>query len=151
MLKPELIKSVTDLLKEKNKRKPVSIPKQTFHITNDEGVTKTFHVQKNDRNILYTSEDTANILDAYFEVVSDAIKRGERITIKGFGTYDVHHRKERRTKNLWTGEDVIVADRYVPKFFPSKTLKMCAKVYELSLKENGTYPNGEENTKENDE
>ena len=57
------------------------------------------------------------------------------MSIRGFGTLSLNYRKPRTNKHPVTHEDVEVSGRYVPKFESGKDLKMCAKMYELSLAE----------------
>lgn len=133
MNKKELIRHVSDLLRENNVRKPISIPKHVFHISDDEGNKKDFTVKKTDKSSIYTIEDVGAILDACLCVIQDALKHGEPIAIHGFGTLDIRYRKPRKTKHFETGEDIVVKGRYVPKFSFGNDLRLCARVYEMSL------------------
>ena len=133
MNKKDLISKAAEVLRSNNIRKPVSTPKQVFHISDDEGNQKDFVVKKTDKTVLYNMDDVAAILDACLNVIEEAIKHGEEVTIHGFGTLGVHQRAARTTKHPETGEIVKVNARYVPKFSFGNTLRMAAKVYELSL------------------
>lgn len=135
MKKKELISRVAEALRENNIRKPVSVKKHSFHITDDDGNRADFHVKQQDKFVLYTAEDVANILDACMTVVSDAIKNGEEVSLKGFGTLGVHYRAARRTKEPNSGEWCEIEARYVPKFTFGSDLRMAAKLYEVSLSE----------------
>ncbi|HEX5321816.1 MAG TPA: HU family DNA-binding protein [Stellaceae bacterium] len=60
--------------------------------------------------------------DALFATVAEALRRGERIEIRGFGTFSVNETKARNGRNPRTGQPVkIPAGRRV-RFKPSKTL-----------------------------
>ena len=133
MNKKDLISKAADLLRKSNIRKPVSTPKQVFHISDDDGNQKDFVVKKTDKTVLYNAADVAAILDACLSVVEDAIKHGEEIYIHGFGSLGVHQRAARTTKHPETGEIVEVRARYVPKFTFGNNLRMAAKLYEMSL------------------
>ena len=133
MNKKGLISKTAEVLRNNNIRKPVSTPKQVFHISDDEGNQKDFVVKKTDKTVLYNTTDVAAILDACLSVVEEAIKHGEEVSIHGFGTLGVHQRAARTTKHPETGETVKVNARYVPKFSFGNNLRMAAKVYELSL------------------
>lgn len=133
MNKKDLISKTAEVLRSNNIRKPVSTPKQVFHISDDEGNQKDFIVKKTDKAVLYNTTDVTAILDACLSVVEDAIKHGEEVSIHGFGTLGVHKRAERITKHPETGEIVKVNARFVPKFSFGNNLRMAAKVYELSL------------------
>lgn len=133
MNKKDLISKAADVLRNNNIRKPVSIPKQVFHISDDEGNQKDFIVRKTDKTVMYNVNDVGAILDACLSVVEDAIKHGEEVSIHGFGTLNVHKREARQTKHPVTKEITKVDARYVPKFSYGNNLRMAAKLYELSL------------------
>lgn len=137
MNKKELISRVTEALRVNNMRKPISVKKHTFHITDEDGNSADFHIKQQDKNVLYTVDDTANIIDACLAVILDAIKNGEEISIKGFGNLGLHYRAARRTKEPNSGEWCEVEARYVPKFAYGNDLRMAARLYEIGLAERG--------------
>lgn len=55
--------------------------------------------------------------------ISKALKSGDRVTLVGFGTFSVTHRKARVGRNPKTGEKLKIPARKVPKFTPGKSLK----------------------------
>lgn len=133
MNRKEFVRRITAVMRENDIKKPVSFPKQVLHISDDEGNTKDFIVKKSDKNIAYTIDDIEAMMDACLYVTEEALKHGEHISIHGFGTLALHHRKARTTKHPDTGELVDVEARYVPKFTFGNDLRLCAKIYELSL------------------
>ena len=135
MNKKELSSRVAEVLRANNIRKPVSVKKQTFHITDEDGNTADFHIKQQDKNVLYTVDDTANVIDACIAVILDAIKNGEEISIKGFGSLGLHYRAARRTKEPNSGEWCEIEARYIPKFSYGNDLRMAARLYELSHEE----------------
>ena len=147
MKKKELICKIAETLRENNIRKPVSIKKHSFHIADDDGNKANFHVKQQDKLVLYTADDVANILDACMAVVVDAIKNGEEVSVRGFGTLGVHYRAARRTKEPISGEWCEIEARYVPKFEFGNDLRIAAKLYEVSIGENqngvSAEPDGE--------
>ena len=123
-------------MRENNIRKPVSSPKQVFHISDDEGNSKDFVIRKTDKSVIYTIDDVEAVLDTCIEVIKDALTRGEEITVRGFGTLALKYRKARSTRLLGKDKQIIdVQARYVPKFAFGNDLRMCAKLFELSLGE----------------
>ena len=136
MNRKEFVRQVCDLLRENNVRKPISIPKQVFHISDNDGNEKDFVIKKTDKSAIYTIDDVAAIVDACLCVVQDSLKRGEEIAFYGFGALGLHYRKPRRTKQIGTDEELIIKGRFVPKFTFGNSLRMCAKIYELSLGDN---------------
>lgn len=135
MNRKELVRRASSVMRDNNIKKPVSTQKQVLHISDDDGNTKDFVIKKNDTGVAYTTEDVDTILDACIYVIQEALKHGESISIRGFGSLGLHYRKARMTKHPSTGESVDVDARYVPKFVSGNDLKMCAKIYELSMDE----------------
>ena len=60
--------------------------------------------------------------------MSESLAGGERIEIRGFGSFSLHHRPPRRGRNPRTGEAVDVPARYTPHFKPGKALPECVHV-----------------------
>lgn len=135
MNRKEFVRRVATVLRENDIRKPVSSHKQVLHISDDDGNTSDFVIKKTDKGVLFTYDDVESIIDTCISVIEDAIKHGEHISIRGFGTLALHYRKARRTKHPDTGEDIEVSERYIPKFTYGNDLRMCAKIFELSLEE----------------
>lgn len=143
MNKKELSSRVAEVLRANNVRKPVSVKKHTFHITDEEGNTADFHIKQQDKNVIYTVDDTMNVIDACIAVIIDAIKNGEEISIKGFGNLGLHYRAARRTKEPISGEWCEIEARYVPKFSYGNDLRMAARLYELSHAETEQKQDGD--------
>lgn len=135
MNKFEFIRAVTDTLKANDLRKPVSIPKQTYYISDDEGNARSFSVKKKDKNILFTIEDVKAIVNSCIEVIEDCLKRGEPISFSNFGTLGLKYRKPRQVKPFNSEDKVEIEGRFIPKFSFGKDLRLCAKLYEMSLKD----------------
>ena len=140
MNKNDFVKCVSELLRTNDVKKPVSIPKQVFHISDDEGNSKDFTIKKTDKAVLYTKDDVATILEACLYVIQESLKQGEPINFRGFGTLCLNYRKPRATKRVNTDEEVVIKGRYVPKFMFGNDLRMCAKMYELSLNDKLNEP-----------
>jgi len=62
-------------------------------------------------------------IDAVVESVTDALKRGEQVTLIGFGTFSVKERSARTGRNPQTGETINIAAAKVPGFKAGKALK----------------------------
>jgi DNA-binding protein HU-beta len=62
-------------------------------------------------------------LDAFFVSVFDALKRGRRVTLGGFGTFMVSKRAERNGRNPRTGKAIKIPATRVPRFKSSRSLK----------------------------
>jgi integration host factor subunit beta len=55
--------------------------------------------------------------------MTDALADGDRIEVRGFGSFSLHYREPRIGRNPKTGEKVELAGKYVPHFKPGKELK----------------------------
>lgn len=62
-------------------------------------------------------------LDAMVEALTDALKKGDSVTLVGFGTFYVGERAERTGRNPKTGETIKIPAAKSPKFRAGKTLK----------------------------
>ena len=70
-----------------------------------------------------TKMDAARAVDAFCDVVTDALQKGDEVRLVGFGTFAVSHRAARIGKNPRTGEQIKIAASRQPKFKPGKALK----------------------------
>lgn len=57
------------------------------------------------------------------ELMSNALANGERIEIRGFGSFSLHYRPPRMGRNPKTGDSVALSGKYVPHFKPGKELR----------------------------
>jgi integration host factor subunit beta len=57
------------------------------------------------------------------ELMSEALASGERIEIRGYGSFSLHYRPPRIGRNPKTGDSVALAGKYVPHFKPGKDLR----------------------------
>ena len=55
--------------------------------------------------------------------MSSALASGERIEVRGFGSFSLHYRPPRIGRNPKTGASVAISDKYVPHFKPGKELR----------------------------
>lgn len=70
-----------------------------------------------------TKTDALNILDAFIEGVTSALKSGDSVTLVGFGTFQVKERSAREGRNPKTGDTIQIAASIVPSFKAGKSLK----------------------------
>ena len=70
-----------------------------------------------------SKKDTEAVLKAFTEVVSSELKKGEKIQLVGFGTFEVSERAAREGRNPLTGEAMKIAAAKAPKFKAGKALK----------------------------
>jgi integration host factor subunit beta len=60
---------------------------------------------------------------AIIDHMADALSAGDRIEIRGFGSFCLHYRAPRTGRNPKTGDSVELASKYVPHFKPGKELR----------------------------
>jgi DNA-binding protein HU-beta len=77
--------------------------------------------------VVKTKKDAQAALDCVISSISTALKKGESVTLTGFGTFKVVKRKARKGHNPRTGEAIKIKASKAPKFVPGKTLKATVK------------------------
>lgn len=70
-----------------------------------------------------TQRDTEFAVKTILDAMTDALARGHRIEIRGFGSFRVKHRKSRDGRNPKTGEPVKVPNKRIPFFTVGKELR----------------------------
>ena len=68
-------------------------------------------------------KDVELAVKTLIEQMSETLAQGERIEIRGFGSFSLHYRAPRIGRNPKTGESVGLAGKYVPHFKPGKELR----------------------------
>ncbi|HXB57085.1 MAG TPA: HU family DNA-binding protein [Vicinamibacteria bacterium] len=74
-----------------------------------------------------TKADAGRALDAALDNVTKALKKGEKVTLVGFGTFGVSRRRARAGRNPQTGALIKISARRVPKFTAGKELKSAVR------------------------
>lgn len=75
---------------------------------------------KNNLLPLKTAETAVKML---LEQLSTSLEKGQRVEIRGFGSFSLHYRKPRQGRNPKTGEVVSLTGKFVPHFKPGKELR----------------------------
>ncbi|MCW7536492.1 integration host factor subunit beta [Aquabacterium sp. A7-Y] len=70
-----------------------------------------------------THRDTEFAVKTILDAMSDALARGHRIEIRGFGSFSINRRPPRVGRNPRSGEQVIIPEKLVPHFKPGKALR----------------------------
>ena len=68
-------------------------------------------------------KDVEQAIKTILEQMSEALANGERIEIRGFGSFSLHRRPPRRGRNPKTGASVDLPEKHVPHFKPGKELR----------------------------
>ena len=69
------------------------------------------------------SKDVEIALKQILEIMSDSLAQGDRIEIRGFGSFSLHFRPPRQGRNPKTGETVALSGKHVPHFKAGKDLR----------------------------
>ena len=70
-----------------------------------------------------TKTDVDKVITSFVDVVTDALTKGEKVSLKGFGNFEVRERGERTGRNPRTGERMTFAASKAPAFKLSTALK----------------------------
>jgi DNA-binding protein HU-beta len=67
--------------------------------------------------------DASKVLDTTLNSIKGALKKGQKVTLVGFGTFSVVKRKSRKGRNPRTGDVITIPAAKIPKFTSGKALK----------------------------
>jgi DNA-binding protein HU-beta len=71
--------------------------------------------------------EAVKAVNAFLEAIKKTLKKGEKVTLVGFGTFSVAKRSARKGRNPQTGKPIKIAAKKVPKFTAGKALKESVK------------------------
>jgi nucleoid DNA-binding protein len=74
-------------------------------------------------NVVSTKKEAQAAVDCVLDSISQALKKGDVVTLVGFGTFKVVKRKARIGRNPQTGAEIKISASKAPKFVAGKTLK----------------------------
>jgi DNA-binding protein HU-beta len=74
-----------------------------------------------------TKKDVADVVNCALDMVSGALKKGEKVTLVGFGTFLTRKRKAREGRNPQTGAKIKIPAKRVPAFTAGKELKTAVR------------------------
>ena len=80
----------------------------------EEVAKRTPHISK---------KDTEVVVNTIFDAMIESLRAGDRIEIRGFGSFSLHYRPGRVGRNPKTGDPVSLTAKYVPHFKPGKELR----------------------------
>ena len=87
-------------------------------------ITRSDLVKVLSKNQRYLApKDVEAVVKSLINILSNSLSSGERIEIRGFGSFNLHYHPSRIGRNPRTGESVNIAGKYVPHFKPGKELR----------------------------
>ena len=90
----------------------------------NQGMTKSGLIQAVAQRFPHLrATDVEIVVNTIFDAMTQALRAGDRIEIRGFGSFDLTHRPPRTGRNPKSGELVAVPEKVVPHFKPGKELR----------------------------
>jgi nucleoid DNA-binding protein len=77
--------------------------------------------------VVGTKKEAQAAVDCVISSITKALKKGDAVTLVGFGTFKVTKRKARKGRNPQTGEEIKIKASKAPKFTAGKSLKDAVK------------------------
>ena len=116
-----------------------SLDQQGDFETNDRNakagvMTKAELVDEVARVVQLTKKQAETIVNIVFDSIVDSLRAGQKIELRGFGSFRLRSRKSRTGRNPKTGEKVEVPSKKIPYFKPGKELK---ELINKSMKDTG--------------
>ena len=100
------------------RRRSLSFPLRSIAMTRSDLVEELAN-----RFSQLTHRDAEMAVKTVLDAMSEALVRGHRIEIRGFGSFSVNHRQPRVGRNPRSGETVMIPEKRVPHFKPGKALR----------------------------
>ena len=88
-----------------------------------DGMTKAELVEEVARSTELSKKHAEIIVNTVFDSIVDSLKAGEKIELRGFGSFRIRHRRPRVGRNPKTGDKVQVPAKRIPYFKPGKDLR----------------------------
>ena len=111
----------------KNLPSPNFVDKRRGPLLAGAEMNKAELIEKVARDVKMSKMDTEKILTSLTTIVTRALRKGDRISLTGFGTFIVSERGPRTGRNPRTGETIAIEASRVPHFRPGKEFKSLLK------------------------
>jgi integration host factor subunit beta len=86
-------------------------------------MTKADLVEKIAEQVELSKKDSENVVNTVFRSIIEALSAGDKVELRGFGSFRARARRPRTGRNPKTGDKVAVPEKKVPFFKPGKNLK----------------------------
>ena len=97
--------------------------KQAMALTKAEMAEKLFD------EVGLNKREAKEFVDAFFDVLRDALEQGRQVKLSGFGNFDLRRKNQRPGRNPKTGEEIPISARTVVTFRPGQKLKERVEAY----------------------
>jgi len=92
-------------------------------------ITKAEMAERLFQQVGLNKREAKDFVDAYFEVVREALERGDQVKLSGFGNFELRKKNQRPGRNPKTGEEIPISARRVVTFRPGQKLKLRVETY----------------------
>lgn len=75
------------------------------------------------KGLVAKKSQAVDVVTGLFDVITEEVGKGEKVSIHGFGSFEQVTRCERKGRNPKTGESIVIPAKKSPKFTASKSLK----------------------------
>lgn len=86
-------------------------------------LTKADLIETVARKTKLTKKETEHTVNVLFDMIKDTLKKGQKVQLIPFGSFEVRHRAARNGRNPRTGSKILIRARRVPAFRPGKLLR----------------------------
>ena len=86
-------------------------------------MTKSEIVEAIHKRVGFTKKRSAEIVAMILDEMKEALERGEKVKISGFGNFEIRRKDPRKGRNPQTGDEIVISERQVLTFKPSQVLK----------------------------
>lgn len=76
-----------------------------------------------EKNLNLSTKDVELAVKSLLDLMTQTLANGERIEVRGFGSFSLHFHKSRNGRNPKTGETVKLSSKYTPHFKPGRLLR----------------------------
>jgi DNA-binding protein HU-beta len=90
-------------------------------------MTKADLIEKMAKDAGISKAAAGEALDSFMDGIKKSLKKGDKVTLVGFGTFAVSKRKARKGRNPRTGETIMIKAAKVPRFSAGQALKDAVK------------------------
>lgn len=85
----------------------------------------------------YTKASAAELIDDFVGIILANLERGNTVSLRDLGKFDILKRARRTCPNPQTGEEIVVPEHYIPRFYPSSRMRIAVKIWEDGQRRRG--------------
>lgn len=86
-------------------------------------MTKSEIVEAIHDRVGFSKKRSSEVVCLVLDIIKEALERGEKVKISGFGNFEIRNKDPRKGRNPQTGEEITISERRVLTFKPSQVLK----------------------------